>query len=119
MSKTSRQLTTHLARSERVAFEAYAQGFHLDPAALLALLFARELRIGRFRELLEKDEMPDVSKETKVTVRLKPADHMAISDQLLPQCESLSQAGGVLIRAELSERWLERVCSTLFESHEV
>lgn len=116
MGETSRQLTAHLTRSEREEFEAYSHSLLLDPAGLLALLFAREMRLKRLSQLLEGDDLPPNCKETKVTARIRPEEHAPLKEYVLSQCESVSHAGGVLIRAELDERWLECACSTRFES---
>lgn len=117
MRRIEHQATVYLTSTERAAFEAYGRQFFLDAAGLLALLFGREMRVERFRELYPKDVVPDGTRTPKVTARLKEADHAALKALALHYDESLSQIGAVLVRAELRDRWLERACSTRFESH--
>ncbi|MEG3148189.1 hypothetical protein U1839_26370 [Sphingomonas sp. RT2P30] len=108
--------SVYVTAPERAAFEAYAQQFLLDPAGLLALLFAREMRVGRLRELIEKDVVPSGSRKPKITARLQASDHIQVRALAQEHNKSLSEAGAVLVRAELNEKWLHQALTTRFES---
>lgn len=118
MKQAEHQVTVYLTDSERADFAAYAQRFLLDAAGLLALLFAREMRVGRLRELIPRDAPPSGSRKAKVTARLKEPEHAALVSLAGVHGESLSQIGVVLVRAELSARWLEQAITTRFESRD-
>lgn len=111
------QTTTHIHASERAAFAAYSRKFGLDPAGLLALLLSREMRIGRLGSLMKEDVPHFGPRRSKVTVHGR---HSALRDGVVAMAAtngtSVSNACAVLIRAELTEGWLERVIATRFES---
>lgn len=115
MTKTI-QANVYVTASERDAFETYAQHFLLDAAGLLALLFAREMRVERLPELLKEDVAAGGNRKPKITAHLHGADHDQV--RALAECYemSLSSFGAVLVRAELREQWLGRVLTTRFES---
>jgi len=111
------QTTTHIHSSERAAFAAYSRKFGLDPAGLLALLLVREMRVGRLGSLMKEDVPHPGPRRSKVTVHGR---HSALRDGIVVMAAangtSVSNACAVLIRAELTEGWLERVIATRFES---
>ena len=117
MRPKENQTTVYLTSTERADFEAYGRKFCLDAAGLLALLFGREMRVGRLRELIPQDIVPHGTRKPKVTARLKASEHEAVKALALHHDESVSLVGAVLVRAELKERWLENACATRFESH--
>ena len=117
MAKPDFQVTIRLSQQEKDEIEAYAQIFYLDAVGLLALLLAREVRVGRLRSLLENDVPPDVPRKTKVTVRLRENERAEVTSIAEALGQSQSHVGAVLVRAELAERWLESVCPTQIESH--
>lgn len=91
---------------EQAAFDEYAHRFLLDGAGLLALLFAREMRVGRLQTLIAKDVAPGDSRTKKITARLRPLDHNLAKEHAQRHGASLSEMGAVLVRAELCEQWL-------------
>jgi len=115
--RSPEQITTHLCRAERTAFENYARIFALDPASLLGLLLARELRSPRLRLLLETDVPPNRSRATKVTAHGRDLELRRGVAAMAADCgQSVSHVCAVLVRAELRDRWLENVWMTRFES---
>jgi hypothetical protein len=116
MARTEHQATIYLTAAERDAFELYARKFFLDAAGLLALLFGREMRVERLRELLSKDVAPDGSRTCKITAHLRGPEHATISTLAVTHGKSLSHIGAVLVRDELRSSWLERSCATRLES---
>ena len=113
------QITTHVCAAERTEFETYANAFGLDAAGLLALLLAREQRVGRLAALLDIDEPANATRDSKITVHGRDADlRGGIACAAVEAKTSVSRACAVLMRAELRERWLERSISTRFESNE-
>lgn len=116
MTESGRQITAHITAAERAAFGTYARTFLLDVAGLLALLFAREMRVDRLRELIDRDTAPSDIRNSKVTLRLSEEARDAILEFIGPCCDSVSRAGAVIIRAELDERSLERLWLTRNES---
>lgn len=116
MRQSGHQATVYLTSNERDRFEAYARRFFLDAAGLLALLFARELRVGRLRKLVATDKAPDGSRKPKITARLRPDDHAALIKMAQAADVSLSYIGAVLVRDELANQWLENAVTTLSES---
>ena len=116
MPRTAMQVTVYLSAAERLAFQVYARKFLLDAAGLLALLFAREMRVGRLRELIPMDNAPDGSRKSKVTAHLKGSEHAALTALASKHSLSLSHIGAVLVRDELRDEWLKRSCATRLES---
>ena len=116
MSLRESQVNAYLSVSEREAFEAHACKFFLDAAGLLALLLARETRVGRLSELIQADMAPPANRNAKVTARLTAEDHAELTTLADHHSVSLSLLGAVLARAELRDNWLEKACSTRFES---
>lgn len=111
------QISAHVCATERAEFEAYAATFGLDAAGLLALLLARELRVGRLAALLKNDLPTKASRDSKVTVHGRDAILREGIVARAGECgTSLSNACATLMRAEMRERWLERSISTRFES---
>jgi hypothetical protein len=117
-ASTKGQITAHLHASERADFEAYARRFGLDPAGLLVLLLAREMRVERLSVLLKADLPSSEARSTKVTIHKQtPALREGIAVMASEHGTSVSHACAVLIRAELKEQWLDNVITTRFESH--
>lgn len=102
------QITAHLCIAERTAFETYGSTFGLDPAPLLALLLARELRTPRLTQLLEADVPPNEPRKTKVTAHGRSDElREGVARMAADHGLSTSHVCAVIIRAELRERWLE------------
>jgi hypothetical protein len=116
MPQHEHQVTSYLTTAEREQFERYARNFFLDAAGLLALLLARETRVGQLCALTKTDTAPQTSRNAKITARLKAEEHAMLTKMAKDNGVSLSQAGAMLVRAELNVRWLENACSTRFES---
>jgi hypothetical protein len=116
VSQRKLQVNAYLTISEQEAFEAYACKFYLDAAGLLALLLARETRVGRLSELIQMDKAPPANRNTKVTARLIAEVHAELTTLANHHSVSLSRVGAVLVRAELRDNWLEKACLTRFES---
>lgn len=117
MARGECQANIYMNGAEKAAFVSYARNFMLDAAGLLALLFARELRVARLAEIMPKDVVPDGPRKAKVTAHLSAADHGALAALADEHGESLSHLGAVLVRDELREQWLKQACTTRFESH--
>ena len=114
---TSTQITTHLCLAERNMFEGYARSFALDPAGLLALLLVRELRSPRLALLVKHDVPANEPRRSKVTAHALDENlHRKVLTMAANHGQSVSHACAVIIRAELTERWLERALMTRFES---
>jgi hypothetical protein len=95
--------------SEKAALEEYLDQFGIGHAAAATLLFVRELRCNRLSMLKDRFAVPTGSDRKRITVHqpdggLKTAfkEHAA-SIGLKPNA-----AASILLRAELSERWLEK-----------
>lgn len=116
LRRTEYQATVYLTSTERDSFEVYSRKFLLDAAGLLALLFGREMRVGRLRELIPRDVAPGGSRKHKITAHLKSPEHAALTALAVKHGVSLSHIGAVLVRDELRDRWLERSCPTRLES---
>lgn len=110
------QANVYVTAPERDAFEMYAQQFLLDAAGLLALLFAREMRVERLCELMKEDVVPSGNRKPKITAHLRASDHDRVNALAKQHGMSLSFIGAVLVRAELRELWLRQVITTRFES---
>ena len=114
--QADQQVNVYLSAEEKAAFETYARLYLLDGAGLMALLFAREIRVGRLRALAKEDNPPDAPRRSKVTFRASAANHEVLTSHATEHRGGLSLAGATLVRAELRERWLEASITTRFES---
>ncbi len=114
--RANKQINVYLSEAEKSSFEAYARKYLLDGAGLMALLFAREMRVGRLRALIEDYPPPDATRKSKVTFRASESDHAAVLAHVAAHGCGLSAAGATLARAEAREHWLGASISTRFES---
>jgi hypothetical protein len=116
--KPDYQVSVHLNASERSRFDDYSRTFGLDAAGLMALLIAREMRVGRLAGCLTVNIDRSKPFNSKVTVHVRNADERTAVMKLLSagKQRAASAGGARLALAELEERWLERVLATRFES---
>ena len=106
-----RQITAYLDESERLALADYARQFGLDGSGIANLLLIRELRVARLLSTKRhKPPSKPLSGRKKVTahqpddsVFLAFKEHAALCDL------TTSAALASIIRAELDERWLDKV----------
>ena len=111
------QITCHLHVTERAAFADYSRSFGLDPPSLMLLLFARERRVGRLQALIRDDKPHPGPRKGALTVHKKdPTMRKAVATMAAQHGTTASGLFGVLIRAELAERWLDVSLGTRFES---
>jgi len=111
------QITCHLHATERAAFVDYSRSFGLDPPSLMLLLFARERRVGRLPALIRDDRPHPGPRKGALTVHKRdPAMRKAVATMAEQHGTTASGLFGVLIRAELAERWLDVSLGTRFES---
>lgn len=102
------QIVGHLVAAERAEFDTYAREVGLDVAGLLALLWSRELRVGRLRDLGIRHPEPDQALDDKAVAHLRSDEDKArIVGHARAHGMSTSRACATLVRAELGERWLE------------
>lgn len=105
------QVNIYLSGTDREQFSMYAAQFGLDVTALGNLLLARELRVGRLGSLHSR--ACEERRGEKITAHMsagKRGEFAALAKQL---GLSVSEAGALLVRAELSERWLEKTVDNL------
>jgi hypothetical protein len=105
----NRQIGGYLRPHERAEFDTYMEQFKLRKGAVPALLILREIRSGRLSVLKERYPMPGGKGRARVTalptddtLKLAFERHAAQFDM------DPDPAAGVVYRAELHERWLER-----------
>jgi hypothetical protein len=104
------QITGHLSQEERDRFEAYSRTCGLDAAGLLALLWARELRVARIPGLMSNAARSESMLDAKVTIHTRDERFREKVIAAAKQAHiSVSNACALLVRAELDEKWLERV----------
>jgi hypothetical protein len=107
--KSLPQITGHVTSSERGSFETYARTVGLDPAGLLAVLWAREFRVGRVAALSGTYPEPGTALDSKVTVHVRDAARKRrVHEHAAANGLSTSRACANLVRAELEEHWLEK-----------
>ena len=108
------QVTTHATKVERLIFDAYARKFGLDANNLLHILWQRELRFERLHQIDEIFRDPAASSQaggldSKVTAHLGNPDlKPRIKQRAKIAGLSVSRAGAILLREEMSARWLEK-----------
>lgn len=104
------QITGYVTPEEREAFVRYAQTLDVSSSTLLTLLVRRELRFCRLAQLAELYPRPaDGDVLLKVIAHLD-ADEMKkeFEDHARRHAMKVSQAAGILKRAELSEQWFRK-----------
>jgi hypothetical protein len=116
LARSDYQANIYVTSTDRAAFEAYAKQFLLDAAGLLALLFAREMRVGRLRMLISKDVAVSGRRKSKITAHLSVGDHGLVTALAQRHGRSLSEVGALLVKDELECQWLSLSISTRFES---
>jgi hypothetical protein len=105
------QQVAKVSLTEQAAFHTYAEQFGLHVSTIASLLLARELRLKRLGELCE-NHPPEkgILLNGKIVVYLhsdilkKAFKSHATDAQMRP-----GPAAATVFRAELAERWLERV----------
>jgi hypothetical protein len=106
------QIGGYLRPEERAAFDAYVDQFKLRKGAVATLLILREIRCTRLLELRERYATPTGAGRMRVTAR--PTDSSlkrAFEEHVARLGMDPDPAAGIIFRAELQERWLERVTS--------
>lgn len=96
----------YLTRTDRERFESYADQFGLDVPALSNLLLERELRIERLGGLLHQG--CDGPRDEKIAVHMSDNRRDEFAFRAKSNGLSLSEAGAILVLAELDEKWLEK-----------
>ena len=106
----------YLSIEEHAAFKEYAASLQLGVSALASLLIEREIRVVRLAKLAEtyRRHLP-LSRRRRITAKPQLDGCKAVFDVHVRKLDLSPDAGaGILFRAELTERWLER--SVLMES---
>jgi hypothetical protein len=108
------QQVARVAIADQAAFHQYAEQLGLQMSTLATLLLARELRIRRLSRLGERHRaVKGASLDGKIIAYLHGSDVKrsfsahAASAEMRP-----GPAAALIFRAELTERWLERVIGT-------
>src|SRR5687768_8143600 len=102
------QVNVYVVRTERERFAEYAAEFGLDVTALSNLLLLRELRVARLGGMIGEISRTAGPRDAKITAHLSTDRRTAFAARAKSLGLSLSEAGGVLVLAELKERWLEK-----------
>lgn len=103
------QIGGYLRPAEGAVFDAYSAQFKLRKGAVATLLILRELRCGRLPILKDRYPMPEGRGRKRVTAR--PTDlslKRAFEKHVAELGMDPDPSAGILFRAELHERWLER-----------
>lgn len=108
------QQVARVAIADQAAFQLYAEHLGLHMSTVATLLLARELRIKRLSRLAERNlAVKGTPLDGKIIAYLNSEDvktsfgaHAACAD-MRP-----GPAAALIFRAELAERWLERVIGT-------
>lgn len=104
------QITGYMTADERSRFGDYAHRLGLDGGTVATLLLVRELRVDRLAELRSKPGFRSPAKAPgKITShRLAEPEKQKFREHRARFKMSASKALGLLCRAELKERWLEK-----------
>lgn len=106
------QIGSNLRPSEYDGFKSYALGLQLTHSAVANLLVLRELRrkrLGKLREkILEHRGLP----RHRITANVSPPIKAAFEAHLKTLGLGSDVAAGIIFRAELCERWLDRAIGT-------
>jgi hypothetical protein len=103
------QIGGYLRPAEKELFDAYIEQFKLRPGAVATLLILRELRCARLLVLNDRYPMPPGKGRSRVSAR--PTDisiKRAFEQHVATIGLDPDPAAGVIWRAEIHERWLER-----------
>ena len=103
-----RQIGSNLRPEEYDNFKAYAASFQLTHSAVANLLILRELRRRRLDRLRKKHKefrgLPEHRITGNVNANIKAAFDAHVAEIGLGS----DAAAGIVFRAELGERWLDR-----------
>ena len=113
-----KQIGGWVAKDEGETLKAYALVHNIDLCGLGSILIAREINLGRLGILKTKYEKTiPASNRFRFTVHAK-SDAFAIKfkDHASRFRMSTNNAVGLILRAELSERWLTKACVSDMES---
>lgn len=104
------QVTGRLTPTERQAFANYADELGLDAGTIATLLMSRELRTKRLVQLSKKPQFRAIENcsRTVTTHRFQAVDKQRFVNHAKEIGLSASKALGILCRAELAERWLDK-----------
>jgi hypothetical protein len=101
----------YVTGTDRERFACYAARFGLDVTALSNLLLERELRVGRLGNLrYEGGKRP---RDEKITAHMSDSRRSEFASHAAENGLSISEAGAVLMLAELDEKWLEKAVDNL------
>jgi hypothetical protein len=105
-----RQIAGYVTVSEQAAALVYANGLGLGLSSLLNLLVRRELKIRQIGALIQA--FPDRPLHRDCVKAIAHLDDSSLNNAFVEHAEehglSVALAAGLLLRAELEERWLER-----------
>jgi hypothetical protein len=110
MTETKLQIGCYLTEDETKELRAYAQAHELRVPSLCALIVLHELRCRRLSDL-KSTYLRKVGKQEgqRVTARFSRPELKEEFSNHVNECGIGSDdATGVLIRAELQERWLDK-----------
>lgn len=108
--KPDPQIGGYLRPDEKSAFEDYIEQFKLRKGAVATLLILRELRHCRLPQLKDRFPMPGGKGRKRISAR--PTDlsvKTAFEEHVSKLGLDPDPCAGIIFRAELRERWLERV----------
>lgn len=103
------QIGGYLRPDEGKKFDEYIQRFKLRKGVVPTLLILRELRCSRLPRLKERYPMPPGNGRKRISAR--PTDlsmKKAFKNHVAQWGMAPDPAAGILFRAELHEKWLER-----------
>lgn len=107
--KQDPQIGGYLRPEEKKAFEDYIGQFKLRKGAVATLLILREIRCSRLPELKERFPPPPAKGRARISAR--PTDltlKAAFEEHVSKLGLDPDPSAGIIFRAELHERWLER-----------
>jgi hypothetical protein len=107
--KPDPQIGGYLRPDEKSAFEDYIEQFKLRKGAVATLLILRELRCSRLPQLNDQFSMPLGQGRKRISAR--PTDlsvKAAFEEHVSRLGMDRDPSAGIIFRAELHERWLER-----------
>ena len=103
------QITAYLPSDDAETFLSYSNSLGIDKSSLANLLIVRELQLNRLDSLSRFRHGQSSASCTKVTAHLSdPAIKDAFTASAARHKLRPGTAAGMIFRAELEERWLER-----------
>lgn len=103
------QLQAYLTQEEDAELRDYARSLGLDATALANMLLIRETRLARLKSMPTRVQKANGPRNRKITAHFPlGAQKVAFAEHALACGMKPATAASILLRAELSERWLER-----------